>query len=244
MPNWVYNNLTIKAKSEKRLLEVLQEITSEEDGKMVLDFNKIIPAPAYVFQKSADCGVKEALNAYININNITSDEELNKILNDPHWDWDSNSPKFQFIDMNKEQFIEKYKDLNYEPKIQIVSWYDWNTANWGTKWNASTVSINISGKIAYIEFDTAWSVPEPIYEELLEKYPDVIFDWKYWEPMMDWAGHNGSYIEIEDGLNEYIEFLLDNGFISNPEEIGYKKTEDGDYREITDEEYDTLKGVK
>jgi len=32
MPNWVYNNLTIKAKNEKRSMEVIKEITSEEDG--------------------------------------------------------------------------------------------------------------------------------------------------------------------------------------------------------------------
>lgn len=234
MPNWVYNNLTLKAKSEKRLLEVIQEITSDEDGKMVLDFNKIIPTPSNVFQGPCNESTIKALNAYVNINNLTTDEELNKVLKDPHWE--DETPKFEFIDMTKKEFVEKYKDMKYKPKVEIMSWYDWNTACWGTKWNAYTRNIELSGDTAYIEFETAWSAPEDIFKELKKKYPDIVFKWKYWEPMMGWAGSNGYYVDVSEGLTKYVEFLIMNDFIDEPEEIGYTMDEDGDYRCMSEDE--------
>lgn len=44
------------------------------------------------------------------------------------------------------------------------NWYDWRIENWGTKWNAYDTSLNKD--VNTIVFDTAWSCPFPVLEEL------------------------------------------------------------------------------
>lgn len=51
------------------------------------------------------------------------------------------------------------------------NWYDWNSDNWGTKWNAYDINIESEwdgGDCCEMEihFDTAWSAPFPIIEAL------------------------------------------------------------------------------
>ena len=46
-------------------------------------------------------------------------------------------------------------------------WYDWSIENWGTKWNACDCFDNGD----YIEFETAWSLPHPVYAKLAEITP-------------------------------------------------------------------------
>lgn len=48
-------------------------------------------------------------------------------------------------------------------------WYDWSVVNWGTKWNATTISVN--DDIEEIEFDTAWSMPEPVFRAIAKFTP-------------------------------------------------------------------------
>lgn len=57
------------------------------------------------------------------------------------------------------------------------TWYEWSIANWGTKWGAYSYKQRESkpGKFTF-EFQTAWSVPEPIFEALADRYPELAFD--------------------------------------------------------------------
>ena len=54
------------------------------------------------------------------------------------------------------------------------NWYDWNTENWGTKWNAYQCEIieDCNGKYTdtlEIRFTTAWGVPDKWVKRLSEK---------------------------------------------------------------------------
>lgn len=52
------------------------------------------------------------------------------------------------------------------------NWYDWSIANWGTKWDASSPYVNGPS----VEFDTAWSCPEPLLRALAKKVgPLLVF---------------------------------------------------------------------
>ena len=51
-----------------------------------------------------------------------------------------------------------------------VSWYSWNTENWGTKWNAYDVDRRSETDL---KFETAWSHPVPVVKALSEKFPNV-----------------------------------------------------------------------
>lgn len=70
-------------------------------------------------------------------------------------------------------------------------WYGWRNENWGTKWDATNGDMfddSKEGFVSYI-FDTAWSPPEPIYNALKEKYPEVRISWFYDEPGMGFSGY-------------------------------------------------------
>ena len=80
-------------------------------------------------------------------------------------------------------------------KYGYQSWYDWNIANWGTKWDACEVSVQAnSANSVSLSFDTAWSPPINFYEQML----DLGFGVRayYFEPGMCFAGR------WEDGEDE------------------------------------------
>lgn len=69
---------------------------------------------------------------------------------------------------------DKYRD----PRVRFIlteserpwfNWYDWNCDHWGTKWNACESCVYGDE----VHFDTAGGAPEPIFEALSKKYPEV-----------------------------------------------------------------------
>ena len=69
-------------------------------------------------------------------------------------------------------------------------WYDWRLQNWDTKWDAYDVEVTDDDpECLEIEFNTAWSPPEAICNELREQYPDLSVSWFYDEPGCEIAGY-------------------------------------------------------
>jgi len=69
-------------------------------------------------------------------------------------------------------------------------WYDWRLQNWDTKWDAYDVSIDDDDpENLEISFNTAWSPPEAICNQIREDYPDVSVSWFYDEPGCEIAGY-------------------------------------------------------
>jgi len=69
-------------------------------------------------------------------------------------------------------------------------WYDWRVQNWDTKWDAYDVVVTDDDpENLEVEFNTAWSPPEAICNELREQYPDVSISWFYDEPGCEIAGY-------------------------------------------------------
>ena len=120
--------------------------------------------------------------------------------------------KFSFnkiIPMPKELLENPYpsdqeKKDNFE-KFGFESWYEWSCANWGTKWNASEIVINNEPDIKNYEiiFNSAWSPPIPIFQRIMELYPELTFDIHYCEIGESFAGH----VYLEDGIviNNWME---------------------------------------
>lgn len=93
-------------------------------------------------------------------------------------------------------------------KYGFANWYDFQIANWGTKWNnGDDVQITeypapkkgLSHEIV-LGFTTAWSPPEPIVIKLGTMFQDLTFELKYDEPGMDFAG-----VIIVEGLDVFSE---------------------------------------
>lgn len=66
----------------------------------------------------------------------------------------------------KKQYLSEYDvDTNENRLIKEVdeddkdNWYDWSTANWGTKWSESELETTINGTQVELTFETAWSPP-------------------------------------------------------------------------------------
>ena len=69
-------------------------------------------------------------------------------------------------------------------------WYDWRIQNWDTKWDAYDVVVTDDDpESVEIEFNTAWSPPEAICNQIREDYPDVSVSWFYDEPGCEIAGY-------------------------------------------------------
>lgn len=52
----------------------------------------------------------------------------------------------------------------------IPNWYDWSCDNWGTKWDACHLSWHqLDDNTVEFDFDSAWSPPFGVYEELAEQ---------------------------------------------------------------------------
>lgn len=188
MPNYVQNILKIK--NVKNIDNLIEKFTSKNDeGKDYFDFNKIIPRPERLNLTEGsitDEAIKYALykmpieqrNFILNRINRTfkwleSDDinELNKTKERFENELkNNNKDDLEYIDYAKFG-IKSFEDLGNAYINNIIdygyaTWYDWSIENWGTKWGAMENKI-IKGK-NYIKFyfETAWSTPLPIFEEL------------------------------------------------------------------------------
>lgn len=87
-------------------------------------------------------------------------------------------------------------------------WYSWNITNWGTKWGAYDVFVdkpfNLLDALACdgivtgsVRFDTAWSPPVPVYEKIIELFPDCTLEFSFMDE--DMQGSGGGVIRYAPG---------------------------------------------
>ena len=76
----------------------------------------------------------------------------------------------------------------FEREYGFDNWYDWQTTNWGTKWDVSDVEMEDSISWVDYKFETAWSPPEGIYNELTKLFTTVDIIWFYREDGVQIAG--------------------------------------------------------
>src|SRR6185312_324347 len=75
------------------------------------------------------------------------------------------------------------------PEAEKNNWYDWNTKNWGTKWDACEVVIfKETAEYIIIQCNTAWSPPTKWAINASKLYPDLTFTVAYCESGMEFYG--------------------------------------------------------
>jgi hypothetical protein len=83
-------------------------------------------------------------------------------------------------------------------KYGYGSWYDFNIANWGTKWDVQSDNVAIEdANTVSASFDSAWAPPIRAYEQLMEQGFEI--EAFYYEPGMAFVG------KWADGVDEYYE---------------------------------------
>jgi hypothetical protein len=189
MPNHVTNILTITG-PEELVAMIKSEISGvyEDDGTTrLIDFNKIIPCPPSLNITSGTT----TDNAIAILKWRQGDtSEIDRILSHP-WASKYKDAEDLIEDMIKngranmeegQMALDNVRDYGYQ------DWHKWNSANWGTKWNAYSQEAKEDGAI---KFETAWSTPYPVIEALSRKYPEAVISMRYADEDF---GHNvGEY---------------------------------------------------
>lgn len=92
--------------------------------------------------------------------------------------------------------VDEQQQANLE-KFGYKSWYDWNIANWGTKWAESDLhvgqeyTINHDGtSVIAFNFESAWSPPIEAFDKICKDYPNLVFCLYYEETGMAFCGSN------------------------------------------------------
>lgn len=110
----------------------------------------------------------------------------------------------QVIGMQPLSF-ESFKPM---PASESENWYEWNIANWGTKWDASFgqpfIALGDEGMdpeksaeahgvtdtptVAVYKFDTAWTPPIPVLQAMSDQHTELEFVLRFAEVGNDYAG--------------------------------------------------------
>ncbi len=113
-------------------------------------------------------------------------------------------PKHQ-PDLSKANpFWGEGNDYDYEEQEAFGNnnWFDWSSTNWGSKWNASSTNLTRparEGDDAVIWFETPWSPVVNIIIRLSQMFPDVLFRYRYEDPLLQLGSidviQNGIYLD-------------------------------------------------
>lgn len=225
MPNHVTNIVKIKGEPKliDALIEKLSTVNQEEDFKGNLtgktfvrefDFNTIIPRPesmnitsgtstdnaiALIKAENGDMSKVEEIadrlwvieKALKTKGYKTSSEEAQKELR----------IKLVMVDLKEKVTDEHRKEgelaIHNLETYGVRDWYSWSIQNWGTKWNAYDIEVRrLSEDTVEYYFDTAWSCPAPVLDELSRQNPDLIIEVQFADEDF---GHNCGMFTIKDG---------------------------------------------
>ena len=182
MPNYVTNRMVITGKQTHELVEAITRIDKKE-GRRVVDFQLIAPQPlairlhpGYVEgQQNIFDAVQRGLNAEgleLQKHVIKGCETWRPVQQEESLDQITTAS-----DADRKLASEYLRSVEQVTADRCSTWYDWNCRYWGTKWNALHCKVPIidatSPDPVILYFDTAWSMPVPLFDILAEKYPET-----------------------------------------------------------------------
>lgn len=84
-------------------------------------------------------------------------------------------------------------------------WYEWNVANWGSKWDLNDVTLrgDVDSKEITYYFESAWSPISPVVEALAKEFKKLSFAYTFYETGSDYWGEveykKGEVVSEEGG---------------------------------------------
>ena len=203
MPNWVKNIIEV-AGDKNDIDNFLQKVRSDQSA---FDFNQIIRMPDSLNMTSGGItGV--AILYYISNRLKLTPAEVESLPDSKCLDTWFRKNIAEQMDVLREGIAKgRYRRsaLYKDGKAYVENYrlygattrYDWSIYNWGTKWNSCETSMTrTSPNSCTITFDTAWSMPQPIIERMIERYPQLSFRGKFADEDLGyncgkWASDNG-----------------------------------------------------
>jgi hypothetical protein len=114
--------------------------------------------------------------------------------------------KWQMSEGGEFSFWNALAPTDLEAYFTGDTWYGWNTANWGCKWDAKvededTFTHSTGEEQRTYRFDTAWSPPTGVFVALCAKYTNLSLSLSY-EEEQGWGGElesddEGGVVETE-----------------------------------------------
>jgi hypothetical protein len=153
MPNWVTNKVSAPK-------DVLQSLIN---GEGRIDFNMLIPFTGTFPWDGIDSAAEQC--AEVITQQPFDSHPLIASLQQ------SNRQGTSALKLNDEQFEQFVQMLRNKRQIGYFHSLDFARDEWGTKWNACNQADCTDSEM--LEFETAWSCPEPVYKALSAKHPDV-----------------------------------------------------------------------
>jgi hypothetical protein len=178
MPNWVYTSMSVSGSKEK--IAEFKELASR-------------PKPSGFDSETGT---------------LTYDEDKPDALS--FWNFIEPEDKalyFGASDYKPEGYNEWSMEerMAYSMKFSSDGWYDWNVREWGTKWDACDVDCHTSDETSLgYSFNTAWSIPEPVFTAMVQKFPELDFDFES-EEEQGWGASFTSSDGDEEGERSLIE---------------------------------------
>ena len=135
---------------------------------------------------------------------------------------------------------EQYKERMAE-NLRLYGaedWYRWHLDNWGTKWDASSTSVQQLDETNFnVQFHTAWSPPIDWFEKIIPMYPQLEFDLIFDEESQDYCGRmTGIEGEVDLQVGKpYFTDEEDNRVIYDMDEGKWKYEDSGQL--IDDEDF-------
>lgn len=177
MPNWVYNTLSVSGSKEK-----------------IAEFKEL-------------AGRKAPTGFDSQTGSLTYDDKEEEVFS--FWNFVEPEDKalyFGASDYKPEGYdkMTSEEQLAYSMKFSSNGWYDWNVREWGTKWDACDADLNDDSETSLgYSFNTAWSIPEPVFNAIVRKFPTLDFD--FWsEEEQGWGAEFTSSDGDEDGERSLI----------------------------------------
>ena len=272
MPNYVSNVVKILC-PDGNAKDVKEFLASDE---RVFDFEKIIPVPPTMHMVSGSL-TNAAIAAYLSNNcTLSLDESLRSAETIGRTAVYSveNFYERTKADIEKNGVDKLYNfgssanemNLTYYAAGEIycenllnygaVDWYDFHCRNWGTKWNACEPDLvsESETELSYF-FDTAWSMPYPIFCKITEIFQNITIEVEYADEDF---GSNCGRITYQGG-GETDSYIPDNYKEAQElaaEILGYDLTVDfkyseklghyvwAEYFEEVEAEYDAIQAEK
>lgn len=249
MPNHVTNIIRLSGDGEK-IAQMLEEIKYDDIGLGSIDFNKIIPMPEDLNIEESSVMIRgyDQYKQFIDVYTLYGSQNTDNLLNIPI----ENEDIFLRArkDIKSDEFALGKKAFQNEQKYGARSWYDWCIQNWGTKWNSYGYedNLNYNAHPDSVRFETAWSAPHPVLEQLAGMHPDIEFEHKWADEDI---GQNCGSRTYKNGIiaeeycpgsnKEAIEFACAVKGYESPIDIGYAlNSSQTDYINVWSEEYEAI----
>lgn len=207
MPNHCQNILRVQGTPEG--LAAFKE--KARAGESPLTFGAFVPVPDTVIQGVGHgTFVRQGQGEWCDVARTAT--AMNLKAPEGNWSeqhaWLCNRLAEAGFEIRTIRFVQHDNGVIEELPENAVSWYEWRSEHWGTKWDAydfdDTPEENPSSGLWELSFYTAWAPPAPVIYAMQQQHPELRIELRFSEP------GNGLLGAIRpDGTSEFreVEFL-------------------------------------